>query len=156
MGDETGSRLITARMVQAVMHLCFLMERRFTPYSKWFGTGFKQLEMAALIEPNLVGALEADNYHTREQYLCRAYEICVWKFNSLDLIPQVPALATYFFNRPFKVIHGGDIAVKLMQAIQDERIHSLPGFVGSVNQLSESTDVIAYTEVTNRLKRIYQ
>jgi hypothetical protein len=156
VGDEMGSRLLTGRMVQAVMQLCFLMEQRYAPYSKWFGTGFKGLEMAALIEPNLVGALEANNYRTREQYLCRAYEICVWKFNSLDLIPQVPAQATYFYNRPFKVIHGGEIAIKLMNAIQDKGIRALPGFIGSVNQLSESTDVISYTQVTNRLKCVYR
>lgn len=155
VGDEIGSRLITGRMVQAVMQLCFLLEKRYTPYSKWLGTAFKRLEIAALIEPHLVGALEATQFHAREQYLCRAYEICAWKFNSLDLIPQVPGRVTFFHDRPFKVIHGGEIAQKIMQAIPDERIRSLPGYVGSVNQLSESTDVIAYTEVGRRLKCLY-
>ncbi len=155
VGDEIGSRMLTARMVQAVMHLCFMMEQRYTPYSKWFGTGFKRLETAALIEPNLVGALEATDFHMREQYLCRAYEICAWKFNSLDLIPQVPGRVTFFHDRPFKVIHGGEIADKIMQAIPDERIRSLPGLVGSVNQLSDSTDVVSYTEVCHRLKGLY-
>jgi hypothetical protein len=94
VGDEIGSRLITARMVKEVMHLCFLMDRRYTPYSKWLGTGFARLEIAPLIRPHLEGALEATNFRAREQYLCRAYEICAWKFNSLDLTPAVPGLSS--------------------------------------------------------------
>ena len=156
VGDEIGSRLITARMVQSVMHLCFLMEQKYAPYSKWFGTGFTRLEIAPLIQPNLIGALEAADFHMREQYLCRAYEICAWKFNSLDLIPPVPGRVSFFHDRPFKVIHGGDIAGKILAAITDEHIRRLPGAVGSVNQLSDSTDVISYTEVTTRLRALYR
>ncbi len=155
VGDPIGSRLITARMVQAVMHLCFMLEQRYAPYSKWFGTGFKRLEIAPLIEPHLVGALEASDFHTREQFLCRAYEICAWKFNSLDLVPQVPGRVTLFHDRPFKVIHGDAIAGKILQAIPDDRIRALVGFIGSVNQLSESTDIISDVEVCHRLKGLY-
>ncbi len=156
VGDEIGSRLLTARMVQSVMHLCFLMERKYAPYSKWFGTGFSRLEIAPLIQPNLIGALEATDYHTREQYLCRAYEICAWKFNSLDLIAPVPGRVTFFHGRPFKVIHGGEIGEKILAAISDEHIRRLPGFVGSVNQLSDSTDVISYTQVTAKLREFFK
>lgn len=155
VGDEIGSRIIAARMVQSVMHLCFIMERRYAPYSKWFGTGFSRLEIAPLIQPNLTGALEANDFRTREQYLSRAYEICAWKFNSLDLVKPVPGRVTFFHDRPFKVIHGDAIAGKIMEAISDEQIRAIPGYVGSVNQLSNSTDVISYNAVTERLKALY-
>ncbi len=153
--DEIGSRIITARMVQAVMHLCFLMERRYAPYSKWLGTAFKRLEMAPLVLPNLSGALEAADFHTREQHLCRAYEICAWKLNSLDLLPPVDARVKLFYERPFKVINGGAIAEKILQAIPGERFRNLPGFVGSVNQFSESTDLVSDIQVTSRLRCLY-
>ena len=39
-GDELGSRLIAARLVGSAMRLAFLLERRYAPYSKWFGTHF--------------------------------------------------------------------------------------------------------------------
>lgn len=153
--DEIGSRIITARMVQAVMHLCFLMERHYAPYSKWLGTGFKRLEIAPLILPNLSGALEANEFLTREQNLCRAYEVCAWRFNSLDLLEAVNARVRFFFGRPFKVIYGGEIADKILAAIPAGRFPSVPGFVGSVNQFSESTDLISNTEVTRRLRCLY-
>ncbi len=153
--DEIGSRIITARMVQAVMHLCFLMERRYAPYSKWLGTAFKRLEIASLVLPNLTGALEASDYHAREQNLCRAYEVCAWKFNSLDLMDAVNARVKFFFDRPFKVIYGGEIAEQILAAIPGESLRALPGFVGSVNQFSESTDLISDTRVTSRLRCLY-
>jgi hypothetical protein len=38
VGDELGSALIGSRLVSDLMRLCFLMERQYAPYSKWFGT----------------------------------------------------------------------------------------------------------------------
>ena len=40
LGDELGSQVIAARLVRDLMRLCFLMERRYAPYSKWLGTAF--------------------------------------------------------------------------------------------------------------------
>ena len=37
-GDDLGSRIIAARLVRDLMRLCFLMERRYAPYSKSLGT----------------------------------------------------------------------------------------------------------------------
>jgi hypothetical protein len=39
-GDLVGSRLITARVAKAVMHLSFLLERRWPPYPKWYGSAY--------------------------------------------------------------------------------------------------------------------
>ena len=51
VGDELGSALIAADLVQDVMRLGFLMERRYAPYSKWFGSAFAQLGCAARLTP---------------------------------------------------------------------------------------------------------
>jgi len=37
--DELGERLITARIVNKLMRLCFYLEKKYYPYSKWFGRG---------------------------------------------------------------------------------------------------------------------
>ena len=36
------------------MKLCFLMERQYTPYIKWLGTAFKQLDCAHRLTPILM------------------------------------------------------------------------------------------------------
>ena len=43
VGDELGSRVVAARLVREVMHLAFLLERQYMPYSKWLGTAFSRL-----------------------------------------------------------------------------------------------------------------
>ena len=45
-GDELGSTLIASEMVSGLMHLSFLIERRYAPYTKWFGTAFSELQIA--------------------------------------------------------------------------------------------------------------
>ena len=57
VGDELGSRVIAAQLVHDLMHLCFLMEKQYAPYSKWFGTAFSRLECASSLAPVLQGVL---------------------------------------------------------------------------------------------------
>ncbi len=60
VGDELGSALIGSQLVRALMRLCFLMERQYAPYSKWFGTAFSRLDCAADMSPMLWKALRAE------------------------------------------------------------------------------------------------
>jgi len=39
-GDLLGSRIITARVARAVIHLTFLLEHRWPPYAKWYGRAY--------------------------------------------------------------------------------------------------------------------
>jgi len=154
-GDETGSRILAAKLARVVMGLAFLLEKRYAPYSKWFGTGFKRLALAPALQPHLDGVLDAAGYSEREAHLCAAYEICARAFNTLGLIPPVPEQVSYFFGRPFKVIWGGRIADQLFASIPDPEIHSLPGLIGSVNQFSDSTDLLESVACSLRLRALY-
>ena len=58
VGDELGSALIGSRLVDDLMRLCFLMERQYAPYSKWFGTAFSRLACAPELSPLLWNASE--------------------------------------------------------------------------------------------------
>ena len=53
VGDELGSALIGSRLVSDLMRLCFLMERQYAPYSKWFGTAFSRLACGPELSPTL-------------------------------------------------------------------------------------------------------
>jgi hypothetical protein len=155
-GDETGSRILAAKLVHVVMGLAFLLENRYAPYSKWFGTGFKRLELAAELQPHLDGALDAAGYAERETHLCAAYEICARRFNALNLIPAVPEQVVFFFDRPFKIIRGGDIADKLYDSIRDPEIRRLPARIGSINQFSDSTDLLESIEISKRMRQVFR
>ena len=55
VGDELGSALVAAALVKDVMRLGFLMERRYAPYSKWFGSAFARLDCAPRLAPHIEG-----------------------------------------------------------------------------------------------------
>jgi hypothetical protein len=153
-GDELGSRLLAAKMARCLMRLAFLLERRYAPYSKWFGTGFSRLPLGAQLGPHLAAALAAGTYPAREEQLCAAYSLCATRLNDLQILPPVPVEPVWFFSRPFKVINGGHIAACLRASIADPAVRALP-LVGSVNQFSDSTDLLESVEVLGKMQTLY-
>ena len=66
----TSDRRCSRPVGRDVMRLCFLIERRYAPYSKWFGTAFSQLDAASdvgrsLEEGDLGGATGGGHATTR-------------------------------------------------------------------------------------------
>ena len=75
VGDELGSQILTARIVRDLMRLCFLIERRYAPYSKWLGSAFRNLCIASELTPHLDAALKVTDYPAREKALCSCLRI---------------------------------------------------------------------------------
>ena len=153
-GDDTGSRLVAARLVQSVMRLAFLLEKRYAPYSKWFGTHFQRLGLALQLSPHLGAALAAEDWQTRQAALCRCYETLAERQNALSLTEAVETRCSPFHNRPFPVIHGDEIAARLQTSINDPLIRSWKLW-GGVNQFSSSTDLLEDTSALGRLRALY-
>jgi hypothetical protein len=154
-GDELGSRLIAARLAWSAMRLAFLMEKRYAPYSKWFGTHFQRLAIAPRLGPHLAAALAAGDWRSREAGLGAAYELLASTHNALGLTKAVEAHCSAFHDRPFQVIHADEIAARLQAAIPDERIRDW-GLWGGVNQFSASSDLLEDAAGLVRLRGLYQ
>ncbi|MCI0398358.1 MAG: DUF4037 domain-containing protein [Chloroflexi bacterium] len=157
-GDEVGSALIGARLVRDVMRLCFLMERTYAPYPKWFGTAFKQLAGATGLWPVLQRALAAESWQEREQQLIQAYETLATMHNRLQLTERLPEQTTNFFNRPFQVIALHGFAEALVEQIQDPAVKRLAErpLIGSLDQFSDSTDLVSDARWRPMLRQLYR
>jgi hypothetical protein len=155
VGDEIGSRLIAARLVQYLMHLCFLMERRYRSYSKWFGSAFLRLECAHSLAPIFNQVLAAADWHERQGYLSQAYTIMAEMHNGLHITPLLEFEISNFHERPYLVPHSGKFVDALRDAIQDKTVRALPPRIGSINQFIDSTDVGDDVQLCQRLKGIY-
>jgi len=155
VGDELGSRMLTARLVRDVMWLGFLMERRWAPYSKWFGTAFSRLPCARRLGPPLLAALRARGWRERERQMSRAYEAAVRMHNALKLTRPFPAKVSLFRTRPFRVIHAMALAEALRKSIRDPRVRALPAYAGGVDTFADSTDVVDRPDLCRRLKAVY-
>jgi hypothetical protein len=64
--DPRGAALVASRLVRLMMQLCFLQERRYWPYAKWFGTAFSRLDAAPAFGPLLDAVLAARDHPARE------------------------------------------------------------------------------------------
>jgi hypothetical protein len=145
-GDELGSAVVTARLARDLMRLCLLMARRYPPYSKWLGTAFAQLPETAEIAPSLTGAVAAPDWQTREQHLCRAYELAAALHNELGLTPLVEPNTRPYYDRPYQVLDAGRIAAALREAVTDQQIRHLHP-VGAVDQFIDSTDALGHIQI---------
>jgi hypothetical protein len=154
VGDELGSRVIAGRQVERLMRLGFLMEKRYPPYSKWFGSAFRQLDCWAGLGPLLENAIAADSYADREAWLARAYMLAVEMHNRLGITsPLETRTRTYSAwhllrdgvtevtlddprnTRPHQVIFAGRIAEAINATIHDPQALALIPNAGSVSQM---------------------
>lgn len=155
VGDELGSALIAARLVHDVMMLCFLMERQYAPYPKWFGTAFSQLKAGPELTPILQAVLHAETWQTRGKHLAAAYEYVAARHNALGITDPLPATCSPFWGRPFPVIHGEHFSQMILTRISDPDVKRLAEHAptGGIDQISDNTDILENTSraVTKRL-----
>jgi hypothetical protein len=152
VGDDLGSRLIAARMVRDLMHLCFLMERRYAPYIKWLGSAFVQLDCGSDLVPMFRRVLQADSWEERQTHLAIAYELVAEMHNALGITEPLATKVTQFHTRPFLVIHADRFVDAIRAAIKSEDVLALPEHLGSIDQFVDSTDASRYLD---RFRAIY-
>ena len=151
-GDETGSRIVAARLIKDLMNLGFLMERRYAPYIKWFGSAFARLDCASELNPLFEQVFAAPAWQERQTPLAAAYEVMARRHNALGITPPLSTEATLFWDRPFLVIWGGRFAEALRAEIHDPRVLALPVSLGGVDQVIDSTD--GYNHLNGHIAQI--
>jgi hypothetical protein len=157
VGDELGSAVIGSRLVRDVMSLCFLMERQYAPYPKWFGSAFKQLQCADVLSPVLWRAQRAQTWREREAVLCEAYQHVARMHNALGITERLPEMVSGFHNRPFRVIRGEMFAEAIRAQITDPDVKRIASrrLIGSIDQISDSTDVRSDASWRHILRGLY-
>lgn len=178
VSDELGSRVIAGRQVERLMRLCFLMEKRYPPYSKWFGTAFQQLDCQAGMGPLLENVIAANSYAERETWLAKAYTLAVEMHNRLGITPPLETCTRTYSawhllrdgvtgvalddprnTRPHQVIFAGRIVEAIQAAIHDPQVLALFPNAGSVSQMlvssSDAVESVAFCRsLANNLRNM--
>lgn len=155
VGDEIGSTLIAARLVHDLMRLCFLMEKQYAPYAKWFGTAFAQVSCAEALIPLLRRVLLAPTWSERQEFLVLAYENVATKHNALQITEVLAPKVSYFYERPFLVIGGGRFVNAIREKITDPVVKQIADrlLIGNVDQFNDSTD---FLEKARSFRSLYE
>ena len=151
--DDLGSRLIAASLVHDLMRLALVQERRYPPYWKWLGTAYATLGRAE--EPALRAALAAADWRAREDALTEAYEVAARRHNELDVTAAVDPTVRQFYGRPFRVLFADRFVDALREAIEDPDVRVIDHEAGSIDAVSDNTDVLTRPWLWRRLDGLY-
>jgi hypothetical protein len=182
VGDEIGSSIIASRLVRDIMRLCFLIERKYAPYPKWFGKHFEKLELSSQITP-LLNKVEGDycasrrigsfycfqvlfdspDWRLRQSHLDRALEglatlqasLIRTRFGNGEYLPTT---VRSFHDRPFTVISMGEYTSFLEGLISDPGIMAIcrsSERIGSIDLLSDNVDSLCDPSIRSRLEGLY-
>jgi hypothetical protein len=152
-GDELGSRLITAHLAEDLMRLAFLQERRYAPYPKWFGSAYALLGRPE--EAALKAALAAGRWTEREEALSEAYRLVASAHNELGVTAPLDADVRPFHGRPFQVPDSNRFVDALRAAISDPAVRAIEHDAGSINAISDNTDVLTRPWLWRSLRALY-
>jgi hypothetical protein len=153
VGDDLGSRLVTARLARELMRLWFLLNRTFWPYTKWFGSAFRRLPDSADLADTLRAAVGAERYPEREVGLTSAYKLVAARHNASGLTDPVDPEVRRYYGRPFDVLMADRFTDACLARITDPDLIDLP-LVGSVDQIADSTDVLSAAKRARRLEAL--
>jgi len=156
VGDELGSMVIAARQVKNLMRLCFLMERKYAPYSKWFGTAFSQLECAPELSSIFTEVLLSATWKERERHLSRAYGVIARMHNALQITRTISEEVSNYGGRPYLVFEAPELVGDIINSFTDEEVKAIKHSLGSVNQFVDSTDQISHISLVEMLKAVYR
>ena len=156
VGDELGSRVVAARQVKEIMHLCFYMEKEYAPYMKWFGTAFRGLGCAQKLGPLLIKVFLQENWKDREKVLSEVYLILAKMHNDLAITEPIEPKISNFHDRPYQVPHSERFTLALIDKVQSPRLKSLKRPIGSLNQFTDSTDISCWNSALERISSVYE
>ena len=159
VGDDLGSALVAATLVRDLMGLCFLGERRYAPYSKWFGTAFAELACAPRLTPLFARTLRSDTWPEREGALAAAYEIVAGLHNALGFTPPLDPQTRSYYSRPFRVLCAERFCDAIAAEIRDPQVRAVidrAGLIGAVDQVSDNVDVLTHPARTTKLRVLYE
>ncbi|GAA0565440.1 DUF4037 domain-containing protein [Paractinoplanes ferrugineus] len=153
-GDDLGSRILAARLSRELVRLAFLVSRRWAPYAKWLGRGFRELTIAAELGPALATALSAASWQDREAALVRAASVLAAATNDLALGPPLDPAPRQFYERDIRVLQAERYTVALAAEITDPELRAVlegfgvrhgtvPRLPGTVDQALDNTDLLS-------------
>ena len=76
--------------------------------------------------------------------------------NALKITKPLATKTSDYYRRPYSVIHGERFAKVIKQAIKDPKIKRIKTNVGSIDQFTDSTNVVEDLALCKKLRAIYQ
>ncbi len=154
VGDDVGSVIICARIAERLMRLCFLYRNRYAPYSKWFGTAFRLLDVDNRIKEAIDASVHAADFHIRETKLVEAQALVAALHNESGITAPVDFRIESYYGRDIRVIFADKFAEATAETLKDTVFENVP-LIGSFSAMGGLSNVSDEQQYYETLKRIY-
>lgn len=139
-GDDLGSRVLAARLVDVAMHLGLLLTRRWAPYPKWRGTVFTRVPDLQPLVPVLTATLQAETWRNRQESLRVALDGLLQVQRATGL-PGGERATAPFHDRPYLQVDE-PVIDGLLSRVSDPDLRDLPRGRGSIEQRTDDITVL--------------
>jgi hypothetical protein len=139
-GDDLGSRVIAARLVDIAMHLGFMLEQQWPPYSKWKGLMFARLPRMDVVLPAFTATLQAGTWRERQASLAMALDE-ILNIQRAVGFPTRPTATVPFWDRPY--LHPDEqIIDDLLSTVTNPSLRALHRLRGSIEQQTDNVALL--------------
>jgi hypothetical protein len=125
LNDFIGLKINVTRIVNYLIKIVFYLERKYIPYSKWFGTSFRNLKSFGELNGIVRGILSENEPKMIEEKLCILYTLIIEKNNKVCGLPHLTNSIRNYFERPYKVIFSENIIEEIKNSIEDQSIKNV-------------------------------
>lgn len=153
--EELGSQLITGRLVRSIMKLCFLMEKQYPPYSKWFGTAFKALKCSKNFQPLLTRLFRTTDLWKRNDLLNQAYEKLGRMHDKLKITKPLKLKAKDNYQRDYKFVAVSAVPEAICKKIRSKEVKQLEYRTGAIDQFVDSCRILEDPVLQERLENLF-
>lgn len=133
-GDELGSQILASRMAENIMRMAFLMEKKYAPYSKWFGAAFLRLKSSEELTPFLMTALNSIDWRERQECLGGALQALGRMHNKLRITSPQPTKLEDFYGRGYTVLDVGRYITAIDRRIENPKLKKMKYPIGGIDQ----------------------
>ncbi len=154
-GDEIGSRIISSRIAERLMRLCFLYKDTYAPYSKWFGTAFDKLCIDKRVMSSIQSALSADCLEEREDRIVEAQALVADMHNASRLTDYVDYHIEKYFGRNIKVIFAEKFAQATVKRLKNTVFDNVP-LLGTLSQIGGLSSFADDKEYYTQIAKLYE
>lgn len=122
--DMAGAMIIISRILNKFMKLCFYYEKKYYPYSKWFGLAFKKLDIYTKAQ-SIIEKIASVDVEDKMGCLNDFYIEIVSLHNAINITEPVKSKIIDYYNRGYKGFDSERVIEKIRYRIDWDKIKNL-------------------------------
>ena len=142
VGNDTGSRVVAARVVRDLIRLAFLLERRYAPYRSGSGALRAPRAARATSGPSSRGCCRPTTGRSARGTSSTRTASSRGSTTTSGSPSRSSTEPSSFHDRPYKVIHGDRFAAAIRATIDHPAVLALPPKLGTIDQVTDRGDIL--------------